>query len=215
MQKVRDFFAHTELTGGKLLSAVLMFYILFNILLTGDCVKAGLSAAVQAHGLDVDGCHGDDVGALLSVEVVEVGGVLEVVCQNSAVFNDVVGNDVVAVGLDIKGDVLLGEDLLCDLEDLRVRSYGRCDGNGSACEGCVINGAVKAVGGVIDYGDYASVVLFCNEVCYLLALESALSALTASVFSLPSLTARMFAYAEEEPSLNRESLTGLRPAFIA
>ena len=45
--------------------------------------------------------------------------------------------------------------------------------------------------------------------------RAALIALTASVFSLPSLTARMLPYAEEEPSLNRESLTGLRPAFIA
>ena len=55
----------------------------------------------------MDGSHGDDVGALLGVEVIEVGRVLEVVCQNGAVFNDVVGNDVIVVGLDVDGDVLL------------------------------------------------------------------------------------------------------------
>ena len=111
-----------QLTGEKLLSAVYLFYILYNILLAGDCVKSGLGAAVQSHGLDVDRCHGDDVGTLLSVEVIEVGGVLEVVCENGAVFNNVVGNNIVAVGLDVEGDVLLGEDLLYDLEDLCVRS---------------------------------------------------------------------------------------------
>lgn len=92
----------------------------------------------------MDGSHGDDVGALLGVEVIEVGGVLEVVCQNGAVFNDVVGNDVIVVGLDIEGDVLLCEDLLCDLKDLCVRSGGCCDGDGGACESCVVNAAVVA-----------------------------------------------------------------------
>ena len=148
------------------------------------------------------------MGALLSVEVIEVGRVLEVVCQNGAVFNDVVGNDVIVVGLDVEGDVLLCEDLLCDLKDLCVRSGGCCNGDGGACESCIVNAAVEAVGEVILYFS-----LMKSATCLL--SRAALSALTASVFSLPSLTARMLPYAEEEPSLNRESLTGLRPAFIA
>lgn len=153
--------------------------------------------------------------ALLGVEVIEVGRVLEVVCQNGAVFNDVVGNDVIVVGLDVEGDVLLCEDLLCDLKDLCVRSGGCCNGDGGACESCVVNAAVVAVGEVIYGGNYAAVVLLADEVCYLLAFESCLECLDCVGVSLPSLTARMLPYAEEEPSLNRESLTGLRPAFIA
>ena len=112
------------------------------------------------------------MGALLGIEVIEVGGVLEVVCQNGAVFNDVVGNDVIVVGLNIEGDVLLCEDLLCDLKDLCVRSGGCCDGDSGACESCVVNAAVVAVGEVIYGGNYAAVVLLADEVCYLLAFES-------------------------------------------
>lgn len=115
--------------------------------------------------------------ALLGVEVIEVGRVLEVVCQNGAVFNDVVGNDVIVVGLDVEGDVLLCEDLLCDLKDLCVRSGGCCNGDGGACESCVVNAAVEAVGEVIYGGNYAAVVLLVDEVCYLLAFESCLECL--------------------------------------
>ena len=155
------------------------------------------------------------MGALLGVEVIEVGRVLEVVCQNGAVFNDVVGNDVIVVGLDVEGDVLLCEDLLCDLKDLCVRSGGCCNGDGGACESCIVNAAVEAVGEVVYGGNYAALYFSLMKSATCLLSRAALSALTASVFSLPSLTARMLPYAEEEPSLNRESLTGLRPAFIA
>ena len=82
----------------------------------------------------MDGADGNDVGVLLGVEIVEVGSVLEVICENGAVFNNGVGNYIVVVGLDVEGDVLLGEDVLYDLEDLCVRGGRCCDGNGGACK---------------------------------------------------------------------------------
>ena len=118
----------------------------------------------------MDGSNGNDVGVLLSVEVVEVGSVLEVVCGAGAVLNNGVGNNIIVVGLNVKGDVLLGEDLLCDLKDLCVGSGRCCDGDGAALQCCVIDAAVKAVGGVINGGNDAACVLLVDEVCDLLAL---------------------------------------------
>ena len=118
----------------------------------------------------MDGSDGNDVSVLLSVEVVEVGSVLEVVCGAGAVLNNGVRNNIIVVGLDVKGDVLLGEDLLCDLKDFCVGSGGCCDGDGGALQSCVIDAAVKAVGGVINGGNDAACVLLGDEVCDLLAL---------------------------------------------
>ena len=116
----------------------------------------------------MDGSNGNDVSVLLSVEVVEVRSVLEVVCDAGTVLNNGVGDNVIVVGLDVKGNVLLGEDLLCDLKDLCV---GRCrDGDGAALQRCVIDAAVKTVGGVINGGNDAACVLLVDEVCDLLAL---------------------------------------------
>ena len=116
------------------------------------------------------GRHGHDVSVLLSVEVVEVRSVLEVVCGAGAVLNNGVRNNIIVVGLDVKGNVLLGEDLLCDLKDLCV-GCGRCrDRDGAALQCCVIDAAVKTVGGVINGGNDAACILLVDEVCDLLAL---------------------------------------------
>lgn len=118
----------------------------------------------------MDGSNGNDVSVLLSVEVVEVRSVLEVVCDAGTVLNNGVGDNIIVVGLDVKGNVLLGEDLLCDLKDLCV-GCGRCrDGDGAALQRCVINAAVKTVGGVINSGNDAACILLVDEVCDLLAL---------------------------------------------
>ncbi len=96
---------------------------------------------------------------------------LEVVCEHRAVLNDGVGDDVVVVDLDVEGDVLLCEDLLCDLEDLGVRGGGGCNGDGSALECIVVDRAVEAVGGFVNDGDDRACVLVVYEICDLLALE--------------------------------------------
>lgn len=140
---------------------------------------------------------------------------LEVVCENGAVLNDVVGDHIVAVGLDIEGDVLCCEDLLCDLKDLCVRGYGCCDGDGGACEGCVINGAVVAVGEAVNYGDDGAFVLLLDEIGYLLALESCLERLDCIGVFVAFLDCEDVAVCRGGALLEQESLTGLRPAFIA
>ena len=140
-------------------------------LLAAYCVEVALLAAVETHRLDVNRTHGDDVGTLLGVEVVKVRSVLEVVCQNGAVLYDGVGNDVVVVDLDVKGDALLGKDVRCNLKDLGVRSGGCRNGNGAALECVVVNALVVAVGELVNGGDDGAVVLVGDEVRYLLAFE--------------------------------------------
>ena len=85
-----------------------------------DGRQVTLLAAVDAHGLDVDASHGDQMSAVLLVEVVQVGLMLEVVGVDLAVLDDIVGLDVVIELLNIQGDALLGQDVLADLQDLAV-----------------------------------------------------------------------------------------------
>ena len=117
------------------------------------------------------------MSALLSIEVVEVGGMLEVVCIAGAVLNNGIGNYIVVEHLNFKGDILLGEDMLCDLKNLCVRSGGGCNGNGSALQSCVVNAAVEAVSCAVNGGNNAAFILLVNEICDLLALKSCLESL--------------------------------------
>ena len=117
------------------------------------------------------------MGAVLGVEVVKVGDVLEVVCVDLAALNDVVGLDIVGVLDDFEGDVLLGEDVLCYLEYLGVRRGGGCDGDGLAAECCVVNAGIEAVARVFNDAHDGAAVGFGDEVCDLLALESRLEGL--------------------------------------
>ena len=93
----------------------------------GQLVEAGLAAAVDAHGLVVDGGGGDELGAVLGVEVQQVGLVLEVVRVELAVGEGEVRHDVVVEDLDLK---LIAQGLkltLDGLKDLGVGRAGRAD----------------------------------------------------------------------------------------
>ncbi len=108
----------------------------------------------------MDDQNGDEVRTVLGVEVLQIRNVLEVVRVNLAALHDVVRLDVVGELLDVERDVLLGQDLLGDGEDLGVRG-GRCgDGDGRAGEGVVVDGVVIAIARVLhDADDRAAVVL--------------------------------------------------------
>ena len=60
------------------------------------------------------------MGAVLGVEVVQVGLMLEVVGVNLAAVHHVVGLDVIGELLDVQGDVFLGQDVLGDGQDFGV-----------------------------------------------------------------------------------------------
>ena len=102
----------------------------------------------------MDGKNGNKVGAVLGVEVIEVGGVLEVVGQDGAVLYHVIGDDIVAVFLNIKGDILGGEDLLGYGKDLGVGGGGGGYGDGLAGDGGIIKVGVIAVTGVFHDGNW-------------------------------------------------------------
>ena len=51
----------------------------------------------------MDGKNRNDVSAVFGVEVIEVRGVLEVVGQDGAVLYNIIGDNIVAVLLDIQG----------------------------------------------------------------------------------------------------------------
>ena len=99
------------------------------------------------------------MSAVLLVEIVKVGGVLEVVCVNLSVLGNDIRPNVVGEFDDFKCDFLLGEDVLCNCKDLGVR----CGGSGNlyrlTLERVVIDGAVKAVSGVLNGADDRTVVL--------------------------------------------------------
>ena len=96
-----------------------------RVSLTLDRAQVALLAAVDAHGLNVDTGNGDQVGALLLIEVVQVGLMLEVVGVALAILNDGVGDHIVIVLLDVQRNALVGQDLLADLQDLAVGSGGQ------------------------------------------------------------------------------------------
>lgn len=65
--------------------------------------------------------NGNDVCAVLFVEVVKVGCVLEVVCVTFAAFNYIVRNDIIRENIDFQRDVFFCEDFLYFSEYLGVR----------------------------------------------------------------------------------------------
>ena len=92
------------------------------LLLALDGCQAVLLAAVDAHGFYVDAGNGHQMGAVLCIEVVQIRLMLEIVGIALAVLNDVVGNDVVVVLLNIQRDALFSQNVLADLQNLAVRS---------------------------------------------------------------------------------------------
>ena len=98
------------------------------------------AVAVDAERLIVDLCSGDEVSAVGSVEAVEVGGVLEVVCVKLAVCKSGVGQDVIIVNNDLKVVALGSKNVLDGLKDLGVGGGACADdqrGQGSGSFGRV------------------------------------------------------------------------------
>ena len=54
--------------------------------------------------------------AVLGVEVIQIGDMLEVVCINGAVVHNVVRHDIVVVNLNVKRYITGCQDLLCDFQ---------------------------------------------------------------------------------------------------
>ena len=142
------------------------YYILFF-----DCVKAGLFAAVDAHRFYMDSADGNNMSAVFCVEVVKVRSVLEVVCENIAAVNNLIGLYIVGKLNDFEGDVFLGKDVLRYLEDFCVRSGRSRNGNCLSFKSLVVNGGVKAVAGVFDNTYNSAFIFACDEVCDLLAFK--------------------------------------------
>ena len=113
-----------------------------GVRLTLNRAQVALLAAVDAHGLNVDTGNGDQVGALLLIEVVQVGLMLEVVGVALAILNDGVGDHIVIVLLDVQRNALVGQDLLADLQDLAVGSGGGSAADGLAVQCVIIDGRI-------------------------------------------------------------------------
>ena len=99
---------------------------------------------------------------------------LEVVGVHRAVIDDGVGHHIVVVDLNVQGDVLGGQDLLGDLQDLGMGRGRSGHGDGLALQSVVVHGSVIAVGGVLHHGDHGAGVLLSDEVGDLLALQGGL-----------------------------------------
>ena len=101
------------------------------------------------------------MGAVLGIEGVEVGLMLEVVGVALAVLNHIVGNHVVGILGDLQGPAVLGEDFTGDLQDFGMRRGGGGDADGLvvtllAAAACEQTEAQHA-------GQYQSNCLFHNE----------------------------------------------------
>ena len=84
------------------------------------------------------------MGAVVTVEPVEVVDVLEVVGVQIAVFQSLVGLDVIGVLHDLQLDALLGQNGLALLQDLGVGG----DAGAHLQRGGLRSGSVAAVGGI-------------------------------------------------------------------
>lgn len=103
-----------------------------------QCVKCCLLAAVKTHRLNMDNCDRDNVCTVFLVEVIKVRSVLEVVCVNLTVFNNVVRLNVIRKFFDVKRNALCGKDFLCYVKDFLMRSGGGRNSDRCALERIVI-----------------------------------------------------------------------------
>ena len=87
------------------------------------------------------------MGAVLLVEAVEVGGVLEVVGVNLAALGDEVGLDVVAELNNLEVDALLGQNLLGHVQDLGMGRGGGSDLQGRTGQFAGLGGGLGSLGG--------------------------------------------------------------------
>ena len=98
----------------------------------------------------MDARDGYQRGTVLGIEIVQIRNVLEVVRVKFAVIDDEVGLYIVGELGDLKGDVLLGEDVLNDSEDLSVRCGRSRNRDGLALQRVVIERGIKTVGGILN-----------------------------------------------------------------
>ena len=93
----------------------------------GDVAQVSALAGVDAQGLEVNRTGGNQIGAVVLVEVEQIGQMLEVVRIQIARFQCLVGQDVVGELFDLKLNALLGEEGLDGLENLGMGSGRRAD----------------------------------------------------------------------------------------
>ena len=153
------------------------------------------------------------MGSVFCVEIVKIRNVLEIVCENVAAVNNLVGLNVIGEFNNLKGYVFLCKDIFRYFKDFCMRSRRSRNGNAFAFKGIVIYGGVKAVAGVFNNTYNGALILLGNEICLL--SRAARSAFASSEFSFPSFTQRTLLYAEEEPSIARDFSMGSIPASMA
>ena len=158
---------------------------------------------------------GNNVGSVFCVEIVKIRNVLEIVCENVAAVNNLVGLNVIGEFNNLKGYVFLCKDVFRYFKDFCMRSGRSRNGNAFAFKSIVIYGGVKAVAGVFNNAYNGALILLGNEIRDLLASRAARSAFASSEFSFPSFTQRTLLYAEEEPSIARDFSMGSMPASMA
>ena len=96
---------------------------------------------------------------------------LEVVGVYLTVLDDLVGDHIVVVLLDVQRDALGGKDLLAHLQHLAVGSGSSGTADGLAVQSVIIHSGIIAVGGVLHNGHHGALVSFVHEVLHLLALQ--------------------------------------------
>ena len=115
-----------------------------------------LLAAVDAHGLHVDAGNRHQMGALFGVEVVQIRLMLEVVGIALTVLDDVVGDHIVVVLLNIQRDALGGRISLQTSRTSQWGSRGSSAADGLAVQSVVVDGGIIAVGGVLHNRDHSA-----------------------------------------------------------
>ena len=78
----------------------------------------------------MDHGNGNQLGAVVCVEGIEVGNVLEVVCIQFAVVNNQIGLHIVGILLDVQRPAVLGQNFCCDLQDLSMGRGRSSNGDG-------------------------------------------------------------------------------------
>ena len=115
-----------------------------------------------------------NVGSVLLVEVIQIRLVLEVVCVYLAAVYYIVRLYIVCELHNIQGDVLLSQDIFCQLQDVCMGRRGSRYGNSSSCQCVVIYTCVITICGIVHGTDHCSVILLCDVICYRLALQGCL-----------------------------------------
>ena len=97
----------------------------------GQVAQSGLGARIDAEGLIVDTGHGNQIGALFLIEIVQIGDMLEVVGVDLTAVYHQVGLDIVLKLGDLQLPALLGENLRGLGQNLRMGGGGGGNGDGA------------------------------------------------------------------------------------